>query len=209
MTHILQVGSTARSQYIHRLGRTARAGKEGSGTLLLFDYEETAMVKELKDMPLVKKEFREIELQTQRTQVTSVLTKIQDGEYPAIETLGASTYAAYFGFYTNGWIQKFNIDKQALVGKAYDLSRALGLTSTPALTKKAVGMLGLKGLQGLVVEDVAALKQRKEKKQNQHSNNTTSHSHTHTKKNTHKNTKHKHKHKQGKQIRQAWGEDGN
>lgn len=161
VTHVVQVGSTARAQYIHRLGRTARAGKDGSGTLLLFDYEEEAMLKELSDMPLTKKEITLAELQTHRVHVEPVLAMVQEGKLPAINSLASSAYAAYFGFYMNGWSRKFNMDKQTLVGKAHEFSRALGLTTTPPLSKKAVGMLGLKGLQGIVVEDVVAVKKRK------------------------------------------------
>ena len=46
-----QVGLTDREQYVHRLGRTARAGKSGAGLLLLADFE-TCMLKELRDIPL-------------------------------------------------------------------------------------------------------------------------------------------------------------
>ena len=36
---VVQVGLTERDQYIHRLGRTARAGKDGEGVMLCFDDE--------------------------------------------------------------------------------------------------------------------------------------------------------------------------
>jgi hypothetical protein len=36
---VLQVGLTDRESYIHRLGRTARAGSSGQGVLLLADFE--------------------------------------------------------------------------------------------------------------------------------------------------------------------------
>ncbi|CAM9876759.1 unnamed protein product [Choristocarpus tenellus] len=53
---VIQVGlPTDRAQYIHRLGRTARAGKNGHGVLLLCDYER-AFLKEVKDLPLEVRE---------------------------------------------------------------------------------------------------------------------------------------------------------
>lgn len=54
-----QVGLTSRDQYIHRLGRTARAGKGGSGVLLCFPDEALVLRKELSDMPLQQCEVTE------------------------------------------------------------------------------------------------------------------------------------------------------
>ena len=45
VTFVLQVGLTDKEQYTHRLGRTARAGKDGAGMLLLMDFEESHMMK--------------------------------------------------------------------------------------------------------------------------------------------------------------------
>jgi ATP-dependent RNA helicase MSS116 len=52
VTEVLQVGLTDRESYIHRLGRTARAGREGAGLLLLSDYEARALLPELADLPI-------------------------------------------------------------------------------------------------------------------------------------------------------------
>ena len=47
-----QVGlATDKAQYIHRLGRTARAGKSGKGMLLLGDFEER-FLNSLSELPL-------------------------------------------------------------------------------------------------------------------------------------------------------------
>jgi ATP-dependent RNA helicase MSS116 len=52
ISFVLQVGMTDREQYIHRLGRTARAGKDGAGMILLYPFEEREMKKLLNDMPI-------------------------------------------------------------------------------------------------------------------------------------------------------------
>lgn len=56
MTHLLQaqVGLPSdREQYIHRLGRTGRKGKEGQGILLLAPWEEF-FLSTIKDLPITK-----------------------------------------------------------------------------------------------------------------------------------------------------------
>ena len=54
---VIQVGQPAdKAQYIHRLGRTARAGKEGCGVLLLCDFERHFM-REVKDLPLSERQY--------------------------------------------------------------------------------------------------------------------------------------------------------
>jgi ATP-dependent RNA helicase MSS116 len=50
---VIQVGAVDRKKYIHRVGRTARAGKEGRGILLLNEYEK-ANLTELRDIPINK-----------------------------------------------------------------------------------------------------------------------------------------------------------
>ena len=52
VTAVVQVGLPSdRAQYVHRLGRTARAGKAGGGHLLLADFE-TFFLSSLRDLPL-------------------------------------------------------------------------------------------------------------------------------------------------------------
>ncbi|CAA2992323.1 DEAD-box ATP-dependent RNA helicase 31-like [Olea europaea subsp. europaea] len=54
ITLVLQIGVPAdRQQYIHRLGRTGRKGKEGRGILLLAPWEEF-FLSSIKDLPITK-----------------------------------------------------------------------------------------------------------------------------------------------------------
>ncbi len=52
VTLVLQMGLTTREQYVHRLGRTARAGKEGAGLLVCAPFELSTLQHELNDMPV-------------------------------------------------------------------------------------------------------------------------------------------------------------
>ncbi len=57
VSFVLQVGIPQnREQYIHRVGRTARAGKPGYGLLLLADFE-TVFLDKIKDLSLTKSDF--------------------------------------------------------------------------------------------------------------------------------------------------------
>ena len=48
VTLVVQVGLTDRDTYVHRVGRTGRAGKRGESTLILAEFEEMAMRDRLK-----------------------------------------------------------------------------------------------------------------------------------------------------------------
>jgi len=53
ITEVIQVGLTDRESYIHRLGRTARAGREGAGLLIVSEPEARALLPELADLPII------------------------------------------------------------------------------------------------------------------------------------------------------------
>ncbi|KAH9864431.1 hypothetical protein J1614_010365 [Plenodomus biglobosus] len=53
VTHVIQVGlPRERDSYIHRLGRTGRAGKEGEGWIFLTQFEKSEARRRLRDLPL-------------------------------------------------------------------------------------------------------------------------------------------------------------
>lgn len=61
VTLVVQIGvPSSREQYIHRLGRTGRAGKDGEGVIVLAPFEEAFIRNEVSDLPLVKQNAKDI-----------------------------------------------------------------------------------------------------------------------------------------------------
>ncbi len=92
VTFVLQVGITTREQYIHRLGRTARAGRDGNGMLLLQPFEESTMRKELKDFDLILKSGESLGVSGSAVEVSATLAKVS-----RIDKLKKSAEQAYQG----------------------------------------------------------------------------------------------------------------
>lgn len=148
VTFVLQVGLTERSQYIHRLGRTARAGKEGKGALLVADYEERQMKLELSDMPLeqipVPTPTPEI-VTKMRKAITAVATNNE------LKMAAEKSYIAWLGFYKSN-MKKCGFTTTSLVQAANQWAMDAGLPKQPRLQMKTIGMMGLKGVPGLLID---------------------------------------------------------
>ncbi|PRW59356.1 DEAD box RNA helicase isoform B [Chlorella sorokiniana] len=145
VTLVLQIGvPSSREQYIHRLGRTARAGRTGRGVLLLMP-EEQHFLRQLRDLPLAAEPGLPITPQDNAA-VQAALGRVSRDH----DRLPDMAYAAWLGFYNSakgmGW------DKPTLVQQANRFAGVMGLSEPPALLKKTIGMMGLKGVPGLRID---------------------------------------------------------
>ncbi|KAF0694407.1 Aste57867_14704 [Aphanomyces stellatus] len=138
VTLVVQVGLTDKEQYIHRLGRTGRAGKDGEGILLLSPFEGP-FLKELKGVPIVTA----TPPAGPAPRVLPVLAQINsNGE---LHQAAEQAYQAWLGFY-NSNLRRLHLDKSQLVDMAAEYSRIIGLNEVPALLKKTIGKMGLQNM---------------------------------------------------------------
>lgn len=136
---VFQVGLPAdKESYIHRLGRTARAGLEGRSVFIVTSYESFFPKYTLKE---IKFDVIKPELQY-----------LQEVEAAASEFENkAKVYQAWLGYYKShsramGW------DDAKLVAEANKFAlEALSADEVPGLQKSTVGKMGLKGVKGLNV----------------------------------------------------------
>ncbi|KAK1948299.1 DEAD-box ATP-dependent RNA helicase 25 [Phytophthora citrophthora] len=142
---VLQVGLTDRDQYIHRLGRTARAGMEGQGVLVLADFEK-AMLRDLADLPLTELEQRP-QLDQQNYRTTRALANVRS--HNELEQSAEKAYAAFLGFY-NSNLKKLKMSKTKLVETGALYSQLIGLEKVPLLQKKTLRAMGLMDTPGLI-----------------------------------------------------------
>jgi len=149
---VIQVGMVDREQYIHRVGRTARAGASGQGILVLAPFE-SFMLKNLSDLPLepldkdVSEKFQNAE---PSAGMKSALEQVANPN-SELNLAAQQAYQAFLGFY-KGQLNKIKWTPIQLIKTANEYSTIMGLKAIPILQKKTVGMMGLKGVPGLRVE---------------------------------------------------------
>lgn len=142
VTLVVQMGIPSdRQQYIHRLGRTGRKGKDGQGILLLAPWEEY-FLKSVKDLPIANDPVPHLDSET-KLKVQRALTHIElkDKE---------SAYQAWLGYYNS--IKKIGGNKSSLVELANEFSRSMGLDIPPAIASKTLSKMGLKNVPGLRIK---------------------------------------------------------
>ncbi|XP_025015532.2 probable DEAD-box ATP-dependent RNA helicase 48 [Ricinus communis] len=139
VTLVIQVGlPTDREQYIHRLGRTGREGKDGEGILLLAPWEEY-FLDELEDLPLDKLPIPDIDPETK--------LKVEDSMSKIDSSVKEAAYHAWLGYYNS--IRKIGRDKTTLVELANRFCESIGLQRPPPLFRKTALKMGLKNIPGI------------------------------------------------------------
>lgn len=152
VSFVLQVSLPSdKAQYVHRLGRTARAGKSGQGMLLLADFEKY-FLRQLEELPVeTAPAVPKAELDPLWYSTEAALVKV----HRANPQIGGMAYQAWLGFY-NSFCGKLRWSKRELVERANNYAlECLKLAEVPSLEPKTVGMMGLKGIPGLRIERVA------------------------------------------------------
>lgn len=142
VTTVFQVGIPAdKESYIHRLGRTARAGAEGRGIFIVAEAETWFPRWNLKDINFIEHSTNYAQV---ADEIYKIVVQMEDGEK-------AKVYQAWLGYYKNH-MKGLKWDRELLVheGNVY-AKNGLGAPETPSIAKSTVGKMGLKGTKGLVV----------------------------------------------------------
>ncbi|XXQ38371.1 ATP-dependent RNA helicase [Plasmodiophora brassicae] len=146
---IVQVGLTTREQYIHRVGRTARAGRQGRGILLLAPFEQ-AMLGDLQDLPIKDIAGTPVVANARKSlEMNLALSDVPKDA--ALVKAGAQAYQAFLGFY-NSHLRALTWSKDKLVAMANQFATIMGLKQVPAMQKKTVAVMGLRNTPGLRIE---------------------------------------------------------
>lgn len=160
MQHVIQFGMpSSREQYIHRLGRTGRAGTEGKGWLILGPFE-SLFLEELKriDVPrdatlseILKDPFSGGDDGVVEKAIEEMQARVGSGD-KVFSLSGQGAYQAFLGYYL-GQMKRIKIkSKERLVDIANEFSGAMGFRTAPALGTNMIGKMGLKGISGIVVK---------------------------------------------------------
>jgi ATP-dependent RNA helicase MSS116 len=154
VTHVIQMGlPSSVEQYIHRIGRTARAGKEGEGWLILNQLEDQeARHRFGGKIPLKRDnslETASLDL-TQEAQVSPAAGKILNMCQAALRRIDPlekiKAYKALLGVYQ--WIGR----KGALIDALNDLARVgWSMRSPPGISPMLAQRLGLSRVPGVVI----------------------------------------------------------
>lgn len=141
---VLQVGLPSNGeQYVHRVGRTARAGNEGRAVIMLTDREKyfLAVNKHLPIQPYP------ISIASTATQAAPA---VQQAMSRVDEKTVSKAYQAYLGFHKT-FLKQLRLDAAGLVAISNDLAAAMGAPEPPMIDRQVVGKMGLRGTKGLNV----------------------------------------------------------
>ncbi|CAL8464262.1 g3797 [Coccomyxa elongata] len=142
VTLVVQLGlPMEKAQYVHRLGRTARAGKSGKGLIILGDYE-AAFLNSLSDLPITEAP------RSSADTFLGVQEAVEAGLAAVQYESKAQAYRTWLGFY-KGFLKMCKWTPERLVQAANQYAATLGCSGPPPIEKRTVGKMGMKGVPGL------------------------------------------------------------
>ena len=157
VTQVIQIGMPeSRDQYIHRLGRTSRAGRDGKGLLVLLPFEHH-FLSELKGL--------NVPLDTKVMDVLSKSSKLKmpkwmEQNFDTVQSRGNKlsnsaqlAYLAFLGYYI-GQVDRIDAQSKAhVVNMSNDFSEAIGFHQVPSISQQIASKMDLVGVPGLCVDE--------------------------------------------------------
>jgi ATP-dependent RNA helicase MSS116 len=143
---VIQVGMPSNGeQYVHRVGRTARAGADGRAIILLTEAESFFM-KNNRHLPIQAHPDTE----AINAAAPGCSKAVMAAMYTIEERSKQRAYSSFIGFFAgSGLLKQLRIDKAGLVQLANELAiKGMGCPEAPPMDKKVVGKMGLKGIPG-------------------------------------------------------------
>jgi len=183
VTHVIQFGiADGRETYIHRLGRTGRAGKRGRGLLVVTDVEGPGFLQScVSDLDVAKNKDNDLEAcilmdsdnnvghkhddvhdgttiatavkREAKQLLDPVLQAIQSGKNDKLQKAAEDAYRSLLGFYI-AQLPSIGIkSKKIVVDKANAFAQQAGLTKPPTISFKLAKTLGIDKLDGIHIMD--------------------------------------------------------
>ncbi|KAG9244212.1 P-loop containing nucleoside triphosphate hydrolase protein [Calycina marina] len=153
VTHVIQIGLPPnRDQYIHRIGRTGRAGKEGEGYLFMADSDVYEARRMLRDLPLNPDKS----IQTGHVDMT------RDAQLPAsaaetLSQIGAAIKRVDRGTKESAYMAAMGQGGGSIKGRVASLNRwtrfGWGWPSPPAVSSRVAQKLGITKVSGMNISD--------------------------------------------------------
>jgi ATP-dependent RNA helicase MSS116 len=156
VTTVVQVGAALnRDTYIHRLGRTGRAGKTGKGILVMMDSEKAFLERDLADFDIpVDEELsgllqRPLEADLELNMMRAA-KEMRSGENPELVENAQDLYRTLLGYYNTQFkgLQKEG-SKRLLVDTVNAIASQAGLRELPFIPEKLAKQAGVMGHSGL------------------------------------------------------------
>ncbi|KAK4151264.1 P-loop containing nucleoside triphosphate hydrolase protein [Chaetomidium leptoderma] len=151
VTHVIQIHLPQdRDIYIHRIGRTGRAGKQGEAYLLASDIEIPAARDRLPGLPIQRcTDLENASIDVSKTEtLPEIFTEIQQAARNVPDHVLTDTYTSFLGNSLK------DVDRQDVVHEINNMAKhTWGMDEPPLVSSKLVQQLGGRGIRGLRVGD--------------------------------------------------------